>query len=127
MTPESFYDQVGGHETFRRLAHEFYLGVASDPALRALYPDDDLGPAETRFRMFLEQYWGGPQTYSQERGHPRLRMRHHPFKVTPTQRDRWLTHIMAAVDTLDLAPANDLILRDYLERGAQSMVNSLEE
>jgi hemoglobin len=127
VTVESFYDQVGGHETFRKLVHEFYAGVSGDPALRALYPEDDLGPAETRFRMFLEQYWGGPETYSEERGHPRLRMRHHPFKITPTQRDRWLKHIMAAVDTLDLAPANDLILRDYLDRASQSMVNSLEE
>ena len=127
MTVESFYDQVGGHETFRKLVHEFYAGVAGDPELRALYPEDDLGPAETRFRMFLEQYWGGPTTYAEERGHPRLRMRHHPFKVTPTQRDRWLTHIMAAVDTLDLAPANDLILRDYLQRAAESMVNSLDD
>ena len=127
MTVTSFYDQVGGHETFRKLVHEFYIGVSSDPELRALYPEDDLGPAEDRFRMFLEQYWGGPTTYSDERGHPRLRMRHHPFKVTPTQRDRWLTHIMAAVNTLDLAPANDLILRDYLDRAAQSMVNSLDD
>jgi hemoglobin len=76
--------------------------------------------------MFLEQYWGGPETYSEERGHPRLRMRHHPFKITPAQRDRWLKHMMAAVDTLDLAPANDLILRDYLDRASQSMINSLE-
>jgi len=127
VTVESFYDQVGGHETFRKLVHEFYAGVAGDPALRALYPEDDLGPAETRFRMFLEQYWGGPETYSEERGHPRLRMRHHPFKVTPTQRDRWLKHIMAAVDTLDLAPANDLILRDYLDRASHSMINTLED
>ena len=127
MSAPSFYDQVGGHETFRKLVREFYAGVAGDPALRALYPEDDLGPAEIRFRMFLEQYWGGPQTYSEERGHPRLRMRHHPFKVTPSQRDRWLTHIMAAVDTLDLAPADDLILRDYLDRAAQSMVNTLED
>ena len=123
----SFYDQVGGHETFRKLVHEFYRGVATDPPLRALYPEDDLGPAEERFRMFLEQYWGGPTTYSDQRGHPRLRMRHHPFKVTPLQRDRWLHHIMAAVDTLDLPPANDLLLRDYLERAAHSMVNSLDE
>jgi len=127
VTATSFYDQVGGHETFRKLVHEFYAGVAGDPELRALYPEDDLGPAEMRFRMFLEQYWGGPSTYSQQRGHPRLRMRHHPFKVTPTQRDRWLKHVMAAVDTLDLAPANDLILRDYLDRAAHSMVNSLED
>jgi hemoglobin len=127
VTAVSFYDQVGGHETFRKLVHAFYAGVAGDPELRALYPGDDLGPAETRFRMFLEQYWGGPSTYSEERGHPRLRMRHAPFKVTPAQRDRWLTHMMAAVDTLDLAPANDLILRDYLVGAAQSMVNSLDD
>jgi len=127
VTVTSFYEQVGGHETFRKLVHEFYTGVAGDPELRALYPGEDLGPAELRFRMFLEQYWGGPETYSQERGHPRLRMRHAPFKVTTTQRDRWLKHIMAAVDSLDLAPANDLILRDYLDRAAHSMVNSLDD
>ena len=126
MTDESFYEQVGGHQTFRRLAHEFYAGVAGDPELRALYPEDDLGPAEEKFRMFLEQYWGGPPTYSEQRGHPRLRMRHTPFKITPAQRDRWLRHIQAAVDSLDLAPAHDLILREYLERAAQSLVNSLD-
>ena len=124
---ESFYDQVGGHETFRKLVAEFYRGVAGDPPLRAMYPEEDLGPAEDRLRMFLEQYWGGPTTYSEERGHPRLRMRHHPFKVTPVQRDRWLHHMMAAVDSLDLPPANDLLLRDYLERAAYSMVNTLED
>ena len=127
MTEASFYEQVGGHETFRRLVHEFYAGVAGDPQLRALYPGDDLGPAERRFRMFLEQYWGGPTTYSEERGHPRLRMRHQPFKVTPVQRDRWLTHMMAAVDTVGLAPANDRILREYLVGAAESMVNSLDD
>lgn len=125
--PKSFYDQVGGHDTFRRLVHEFYLGVAGDPELRAMYPEEDLGPAEDRLRMFLEQYWGGPTTYSEQRGHPRLRMRHVPFRVTPAQRDRWLTHMMAAVDSLALPPANDLLLRDYLERAAHSMVNSFEE
>ena len=127
MSTETFYDQVGGHETFLRLAHEFYAGVAGDPQLRALYPEDDLAPAEMRFRMFLEQYWGGPATYSQERGHPRLRMRHAPFKVTIAQRDRWLTHMMAAVDSLDLSPENARILRDYFNQAAQSLVNSLED
>ncbi|MEP7035236.1 MAG: globin [Dermatophilaceae bacterium] len=127
MTEASFYEQVGGHETFLKLVHDFYEGVAGDPQLRALYPDDDLGPAEVRFRMFLEQYWGGPTTYSEQRGHPRLRMRHQPFKVTPAQRDRWLTHMMAAVDTLSLAPADDLTLREYLVGAADSMVNSLDE
>ena len=124
---DSLYDQMGGHETFARIVHEFYRGVAGDPDLRALYPGEDLGPAEERLRMFLEQYWGGPTTYSQQRGHPRLRMRHMPFAVTPAQRDRWLTHMLAAVDTVDLPPAQDAVLRDYLVRAAHSLVNSFEE
>jgi hemoglobin len=123
----TFYDEVGGHETFRRLVHEFYLGVAGDPALRALYPEENLEGAETRLRMFLEQYWGGPTTYSEQRGHPRLRMRHVPYAVTPAQRDRWLLHMMNAVDTLGLDEAHDNLLRDYLTRAAYSMVNSMDE
>lgn len=123
----TFYDEVGGHPTFARLVHEFYRGVAGDPDLRALYPDEQLGSAEERLRGFLEQYWGGPTTYSQERGHPRLRMRHAPFVITPAQRDRWLTHMTAAVDSLSLDPAHDLVLRDYLERAAHSLVNAFED
>ncbi len=76
----SFYDEVGGADTFARLTHTFYSEVAKDEILRPLYPEEDLGPAERRLRMFLEQYWGGPRTYSEERGHPRLRMRHHPTR-----------------------------------------------
>ncbi|WP_392466988.1 globin [Arsenicicoccus cauae] len=119
----TFYDEVGGAPTFERLVREFYRGVAGDPELRALYPEDDLGPAEVRLRMFLEQYWGGPTTYSEQRGHPRLRMRHVPFAVTPAMRDRWLHHMLAAVDTLDLDETHDLLLRDYLVRAAHSLVN----
>jgi hemoglobin len=115
---------MGGHETFRKLVHEFYRGVAQDEELRALYPEEDLGPAEVRLRMFLEQYWGGPTTYSEQRGHPRLRMRHVPFAVTPDMRDRWLRHMLVAVDTLDLAPELDETLRDYLTRAAYSLVNA---
>jgi hemoglobin len=121
----SFYDEVGGHETFSRLVHRFYDGVAEDPELRAIYPEQDLGPAEERLRMFLEQYWGGPTTYSDQRGHPRLRMRHAPFVVTPAQRDRWLRHMRVAVDEAGLDEAHELVLWDYLERAAHSMVNSL--
>ncbi|HEX5523067.1 MAG TPA: globin [Pedococcus sp.] len=124
---ESLYESVGGEAVFRQLVDRFYEGVALDPVLRPLYPDEDLTEARNRLRMFLEQYWGGPTTYSEQRGHPRLRMRHVPFRVTPAQRDRWLTHMMAAVDTLALPPANDLLLRDYLERAAHSMVNAFEE
>ena len=120
----TYYDDFGGHETFEKLVHEFYRGVAEDEALRALYPEDDLGPAEVRLRMFFEQYWGGPTTYSEQRGHPRLRMRHMPFSVTPDMRDRWLLHMMNAVDTLELAPEHDDLLRDYLTRAAYSMVNT---
>lgn len=120
----SFYDEVGGHETFQRLVREFYRGVESDPPLRDLYPEADLGPAEERLRMFLEQYWGGPRTYSQQRGHPRLRMRHQPYAVTPQQRDRWLHHMMAALDGLALDPEHDATLRDYLQRAAFQMVNA---
>jgi hemoglobin len=120
----TFYDRVGGHPTFVALVHRFYQGVAGDPELRALYPEADLGPAEERFRMFLEQYWGGPTTYSDQRGHPRLRMRHHPFPVTDAMRDRWLTHMRAALDDAGLAPADETTLWDYLERAAHSLVNT---
>lgn len=120
----TYYELFGGEPTFTKLVHEFYRGVAADPQLRAMYPEDDLRPAEVRLRMFLEQYWGGPTTYSQQRGHPRLRMRHMPFVITPAQRDRWLLHMMSAVDTLDLAQELDDLLRDYLTRAAYSLVNA---
>jgi hemoglobin len=120
----TFYERVGGHETFTRLVRAFYAGVAEDEPLRALYPEADLGPAERRLRMFLEQYWGGPTTYSQERGHPRLRMRHVPYPVTMDMRDRWLRHMMAAVDTLELDELHDSQLRDYLVRAADMLVNT---
>lgn len=125
MIDPEFYDRVGGEATFRKLVHEFYKGVAEDPPLREMYPEEDLGPAEDRLRMFLEQYWGGPKTYQEQRGHPRLRMRHFEFKVTPTQRDRWLKHMLAALDTIEgLDPADDEAMRDYLERAAHFMINS---
>ncbi|CAA9372713.1 MAG: Hemoglobin-like protein HbO [uncultured Propionibacteriaceae bacterium] len=127
VPPQTLYDAVGGHETFVALVKRFYEGVAGDPPLRALYPEDDLGPAEVRFRMFLEQYWGGPTTYSEQRGHPRLRMRHGPFLVTPVARDRWLKHMRDAIDSLHLAPAHEAELWSYMERAAHSMVNSLDE
>ena len=120
----TFYDAVGGHPTFAALVSRFYAGVAGDPPLRALYPDDDLGPAEQRLLGFLEQYWGGPTTYSEQRGHPRLRMRHAPFAVTPFMRDRWLVHMRDAVQSLALPPPQTLELWTYLERAAQFMVNA---
>lgn len=124
MPDPSLYDQFGGHATFERLVDGFYDGVAHDEPLRAMYPEEDLEPAKRRLLMFLEQYWGGPTTYSQERGHPRLRMRHMPFAVTPEQRDRWLLHMMNAVDDLSLDEHLDHLLRDYLTRAAYSLVNT---
>jgi hemoglobin len=123
----SFYDEVGGAATFERLVHAFYEGVASDPELRALYPEADLAPAERRLRMFLEQYFGGPTTYSEERGHPRLRMRHIPFPVTLDMRDRWLRHMLGAMDTLDLPEAHAEQMRDYFVRAAHSLVNRVDQ
>lgn len=123
----SFYQQIGGEPVFRKLVHEFYKGVAQDPLLRPMYPEEDLGPAEDRLRMFLEQYWGGPDAYQQLRGHPRLRMRHMPFKVGPKARDAWLNHMSAAVATLNLSAADHALLWDYLERAAHAMLNTFED
>ena len=119
-----FYALFGGEAAFRLLVERFYAGVAADDELRPMYPEDDLGPAADRLRMFLEQYWGGPTTYSDQRGHPRLRMRHAPYAITPAARDRWLEHMRAAVDDLDLAPELDERLWGYLEAAAHSMVNT---
>jgi hemoglobin len=123
----SFYDLIGGEPTFRRLVEVFYGGVATDPILRPLYPEQDLGPAAERFRLFLEQYWGGPRTYSDQRGHPRLRMRHAPFAIGPAERDAWLRHMRVAVDALALPPEQEAVLWDYLERSAYFMVNQLDQ
>lgn len=120
----SFYETVGGHETFVALVDRFYEGVADDPELRALYPEEDLAPAARRLRMFLEQYWGGPHTYSEERGHPRLGMRHAPYEVTPAQRERWLRHMRDAVRSLDLDPVAAQTLWAYLVRAAYFLVNT---
>jgi hemoglobin len=119
----TLYDVVGGEEPFRRLVARFYRGVAADPLLRPLYPEEDLGPAEERLRMFLVQYWGGPRTYSEQRGHPRLRMRHAPFAIGERERDAWLRHMREAVDWLELPPEQAETLWRYLEMAAHSMQN----
>jgi hemoglobin len=126
MTQDTFYEAVGGAETFRRLVDRFYAGVADDPILRPLYPDEDWAEAPGRLRMFLEQYWGGPRTYSEQRGHPRLRMRHAPFAIGPRERDAWLARMRAAMDELDLPVEHDTILWDYLTMAAHSMVNTFD-
>ncbi|KGM12860.1 globin [Cellulomonas bogoriensis] len=125
--PQSFYRAVGGEATFRRLVEVFYAEVARDDLLRPMYPEQDLEPAAQRLRLFLEQYWGGPTTYSDQRGHPRLRMRHAPYPVGPAARDRWLTHMRTALDAVDLPPLARATLWDYLERAAHSMVNTFDD
>jgi hemoglobin len=118
---QTFYDAVGGEPTFRRIVGRFYEQVATDAILRRLYPEEDLGPAEERLRLFLMQYWGGPTTYSELRGHPRLRMRHMPFGIGPRARDAWLRAMRIAVDEAGLAPAHREQLWDYLEMVAHNM------
>ncbi|WP_330932543.1 globin [Spiractinospora alimapuensis] len=119
----TFYEAVGGEDTFVRLVRRFYEGVAEDPVLRPMYPEEDLGPAEDRLRLFLMQYWGGPKTYGEQRGHPRLRLRHNPFRIGEHERDRWLAHMRVAVEELQLPPELHQPLWDYLVYAANTMVN----
>jgi hemoglobin len=120
----TFYDAIGGEETFHRIVARFYAEVAKDEILRPLYPDEDLGPAEEKLRLFLMQYWGGPHTYSEARGHPRLRMRHAPFTIGPLQRDAWLRCMRVAVDEAGLSEPHRKQLWEYLEMAANSLLNS---
>jgi len=121
---QTFYERVGGEPTFRTLVERFYAGVAADPLLRPMYPEADLGPATDRLTLFLIQYWGGPNTYSATRGHPRLRMRHVPFTIGSAERDAWLRHMRAALDSLDLEPEPAAELWNYLRTAAESLRNS---
>ncbi len=122
----SLYDRIGGAETFNRLVRSFYEGIQSDSVLWPMYPQEDLEGAIWRLSAFLQQYFGGPQTYSERRGHPRLRMRHAPFHVNPEAREHWLGHMRRALDSLELSPLDEAELWDYLDRAAHSMVNTFE-
>jgi hemoglobin len=117
------YEAAGGTQTFRLLVERFYARVADDPLLRPLYPEEDLSSATERLTLFLVQYWGGPGTYSEQRGHPRLRMRHQPFAIGLAERDAWFGHMTAAVDSLDLVPAVRKALLDYFETASTAMIN----
>jgi len=119
----TLYDAVGGMAFFRRLVDAFYRRVAEDEVLLPLYPEDDLTGARERLTLFLGQYWGGPDTYSQRRGHPRLRMRHQPFWIDVDARDRWVRHMTDAVD--EVAPPDDVrrALLDYFDMAADAMIN----
>jgi hemoglobin len=124
---DGLFERVGGEQFFVDLVERFYLGVAGDPLLRPLYPDD-LTESSGHLALFLIQYWGGPGTYSQQRGHPRLRMRHAPFVIGVPERDAWLRHMLSALSELEQAdrigPPDTVELRDYLSMAANSLVNS---
>jgi hemoglobin len=117
------FEAAGGAETFKTLVERFYAGVAADPLLRAIYPEEDLSSATDRLTLFLIQYWGGPTTYSAQRGHPRLRLRHQPFAIGQAERDAWLGHMTVAVNSLDLTPEVRKALLDYFERTSTAMIN----
>ena len=119
----NLYEEMGGRATFEQLVSHFYALVSVDPVLRPMYPEDDLRAAADRLLMFLEQYWGGPNTYSEQRGHPRLRMRHASFYISEIERDVWLKHMQAAVEGLEMKPELKDQLWNYLVMAANSMVN----
>ena len=119
----TFYDEVGGAPVFQRLVGRFYAGVRTDPVLAPLYPQDDWEGAEARLRGFLEQYWGGPRTYSEQRGHPRLRMRHAPFAIGAEERDRWLFHMQEALDAMSAPAWIRRAMAEYFQMAADALRN----
>lgn len=123
---DTLYDRVGGAVTFRRLVDEFYARVATDDALRPMFPPD-LEPGKEYQFLFLSQYFGGPVTYSQQRGHPRLRMRHFPFFIDRAASERWLGHMLAAIDIVGIAEPDRAEMIEYFTRGAAFMINRFEE
>ena len=124
----TLYDAVGGIAFFEALVGRFYDGVQADAILLRLYPQPhDLEPARRKLALFLAQYWGGPTTYNDERGHPALRMRHAPFSIGPDERDRWLAHMRAAVDSMNLPSDLARALTDYCEVAADSLRNQPDE
>lgn len=121
---DSLWEQIGGTPVFEAIVETFYEGVKGDDVLAPMYPQDDWEGAKWRLRTFLEQYWGGPSTYSDNRGHPRLRMRHAAYPVNALARERWLLHMNNALDLAQLAPMADAAFREYIERAALSLTNT---
>jgi hemoglobin len=119
----TLYEAAGGMPFFEALVERFYAGVAADPILRAIYPEEDLAAAQHRLTLFLAQYWGGPRTYDDERGHPRLRMRHAPFAIGPAERDAWLARMREAIASTDPPPAVAERLHQYIDMAAEAMRN----
>ncbi len=128
VSDSTFYDEIGGMPVIERVVARFYQGVAEDEVLRPMYVEADLvdGSAARRLSMFLAQYWGGPTSYSQERGHPRLRMRHAPFTVNREAQERWLRHFRAGLDEADLPPELDAKFWGYVSYAAEFMLNTPE-
>jgi hemoglobin len=127
MDPQvTLFEAVGGQPFFDRLVDHFYDAVETDQRLRPMYPDDT-GPSRRHLALFLGQYWGGPPVYQEERGHPRLRLRHEPFAIDAVARDRWLEHMGAAVEAMDPDPAIRTSLIDYFSYAAESMRNVAED
>ena len=121
----SLYQEVGGSDFFIELVNKFYEGVINDEVIISLYPDrNDLEGAKERLSLFLMQYWGGPTTYSEERGHPRLRQRHFPFAIGERERDHWLMHMQGAIDAMPTSDSVRTRLSEYMSNAAQHLVNA---
>lgn len=125
MDSRTVYDALG-EDAFHRLTAVFYAGVATDALLRPLYPDENLEAARNRLALFLIQYFGGPTTYSDERGHPRLRMRHAAYPIDTKMRDAWMSHMLAALDAQAFRPEVDAVMRSYFEDAATFLINHRE-
>ena len=121
----TLYDRVGGRAFFERMTRRFYRGVASDPVLRPLYPEDDEGleAARLHLELFLIQYWGGPSDYNEQRGHPRLRMRHAPFAIGEPERDAWVRHMTDAVKDAGLSQLDEMQMLSYFATSATHLIN----
>jgi hemoglobin len=120
----TLFEAVGGEDFFVKLVDGFYQGIESDEVLSAMYQGHDLVQARRHLALFLQQYWGGPTTYQTERGHPRLRMRHMPFVIDADARDRWLNHMQASLEKLEMPLDARQDLWEYLVAAANSLVNT---
>lgn len=125
MKLQTVYEQIGGEETFRRLVDMFYTRIEQDPLLRPLFPAD-MEPGKRYQCYFLMQYFGGPTYYQEQRGHPRLRMRHAPFPIGQRERDAWVGHMLAALDELAIPEPARSLMQDYFERAATAMINRVD-
>ncbi len=125
MDGTTIYEQVGGEATFRRLVDLFYARIEQDPLLRPLFPPD-LEPGKQHQILFLSQYFGGPRHYTEQRGHPRLRLRHMPFAIGQRERDAWVGHMLAAIDEVGIAEPFRSAMRAYFESAGTAMINRIE-